>query len=158
MNSAIKSPHYSSRREITIDTIVIHATATDNMQSVINWFTNPQSKTSAHYVVGKSGSIIRLVDEKHAAWHVGKSYMPRANLRSVGVELVNKNDGIDEYTEEQIRSLKELIRNIMGRHRIVYLVGHYEIARPVGRKSDPRNLNMQALRQLFGLKGWTRDA
>ena len=31
------------------------------------------SKVSAHYLIGRSGRIFNLVDDKYVAWHAGKS-------------------------------------------------------------------------------------
>jgi N-acetyl-anhydromuramyl-L-alanine amidase AmpD len=61
----------------------------------------------------------------------------RVNDFSIGIELVNANDGTDPYPKSQIESLKTLITDIKTRHKIHYIVSHAEIATPPGRKSDP---------------------
>jgi N-acetyl-anhydromuramyl-L-alanine amidase AmpD len=56
---------------------------------------------------------------------------------SIGIELVNLNDGTDPYPEEQIQAMRRLLKAITSRHPIQHIVTHYECADPPGRKSDP---------------------
>jgi N-acetylmuramoyl-L-alanine amidase/AmpD protein len=56
---------------------------------------------------------------------------------SIGIELVNRNDGTDPFPEAQLVSLRELLRAIQTRHPIRNIIPHYECAYPPGRKSDP---------------------
>jgi N-acetyl-anhydromuramyl-L-alanine amidase AmpD len=56
---------------------------------------------------------------------------------SIGIELVNLNDGTDPFPERQIEAMRDLLRTIIARHPIKYIVPHYECADPPGRKSDP---------------------
>ncbi len=60
---------------------------------------------------------------------------------SIGIELVNLNDGHDPYPETQISALRELLKGITARHKIKYIIPHYECADPPGRKSDPIGFN-----------------
>ena len=61
----------------------------------------------------------------------------RVNDFSIGIELVNLNDGIDPFPAEQIGALRRLLKAIAVRHPLRYIVTHYECADPPGRKSDP---------------------
>jgi N-acetyl-anhydromuramyl-L-alanine amidase AmpD len=56
---------------------------------------------------------------------------------SIGIELVNLNDGADPFPEQQLAALRELLKEIIARHPIRHIVAHYEVAVPEGRKSDP---------------------
>ena len=56
---------------------------------------------------------------------------------SIGIELVNLNDGIDPYPDIQIQAMRRLVKAIISRHPIRHIVTHYECADPPGRKSDP---------------------
>jgi len=56
---------------------------------------------------------------------------------SIGIELVNRNDGIDPFPDRQIQALRDLLKNIIARHPIRHIVPHYACAEPRGRKSDP---------------------
>jgi N-acetyl-anhydromuramyl-L-alanine amidase AmpD len=149
--------HHSPRLGYKVDTIVLHATANSTAKGALSYFRNPFSKVSAHYLIDKDGTIYACVNEARAAWHAGKSFLPYANQRSIGIELVNKNDGVDPYPEAQMIALRQLITEIKRRHPIKYLVSHAEIAKPKGRKTDPKGLDMEALRQWAKLS-YTIDA
>ena len=139
--------HHSPRLGYKVDTIILHATASSSAKGALSYFRNPFSKVSAHYIIDKDGTIYACVNEARAAWHAGKCFLPYANQRSIGIELVNKNDGVDPYPDPQILALRQLIIEIKRRHPIRYLVSHAEIAMPKGRKSDPKGFDMEALRQ-----------
>jgi N-acetylmuramoyl-L-alanine amidase/AmpD protein len=59
------------------------------------------------------------------------------NNFSIGIELVNLNDGKDPFPQPQLTALRELLGEIIARHPIRHIVPHYEVAVPPGRKSDP---------------------
>jgi N-acetylmuramoyl-L-alanine amidase len=139
--------HHSPRLGYKVDTIILHATGNSSAKGALSHFRNPFSKVSAHYLIDKDGTIYACVNEARAAWHAGKCFLPYANQRSVGIELVNKNDGVDPYPDPQILALRQLITEIKRRHPIRYLVSHAEIAKPKGRKSDPKGFDMETLRQ-----------
>jgi N-acetylmuramoyl-L-alanine amidase len=136
------SPNFDERPEAAaVDTIVIHATALASLDEVIRQFADPTSKVSSHYTIDRNGTVVCHVPEDKRAWHAGQSKMKDGrtgvNDFSVGIELVNLNDGLDPFPERQIESLRELIKSIETRHSIKNIVGHYECADPPGRKSDP---------------------
>lgn len=96
--------------------------------------------TSAHYLIARDGTILKMVDEKNVAYHAGKSALPDGsrqmlNTTSIGIEVISmKRNG---PTEAQYRSLDWLIKDICSRYDIRYLVRHSDIATPLGRKDDP---------------------
>jgi N-acetyl-anhydromuramyl-L-alanine amidase AmpD len=110
---------------------------------------------SAHYVVGKDGEVVKMVPLSEAAWHAGRSRHPvgggAVNLRSVGIELVNRNDGKDPYPAAQIDALTELIGELRKALPIRYLYSHARVAVPKGRKTDPVGLDCPALAKQVGL-------
>src|SRR5262245_29125208 len=124
-----------------IDTIVIHATVLENLRDVVEHFSSSQTRVSSHYTVDRDGTIVSHVAEGARAWHAGVSRMEdgRTNVNdfSIGIELVNRNDGIDPFPEIQIQALRDLLANIIARHPIQYIIPHYACADPPGRKSDP---------------------
>ena len=147
----LPSPNFEPREgNATVDTIVLHGTATASRKQALDALLNRQSRRSAHYVVDRAGTIYRLVPENMAAWHAGDSRMPdgrdAVNDFSLGIELVNRNDGKQQYTQEQIFALKALIDNIKSRWSIRYLVTHAQIGFPPGRKTDPAGFHMEWLR------------
>jgi len=72
--------------------IILHYTAGDSASNAINWFKNPQSQASAHFVIGRDGSITQMVATNRRAWHAGTSRwgeLTDINTYSVGIEIVN---------------------------------------------------------------------
>ena len=150
------SPNHGPRRGAEVDTIVLHATGDDSLQGAVEWLCDPASRASAHFVVGKKGEIVKLVPLGRAAFHAGRARLPNGgaavNRRSIGVELVNRNDGKDPYPPQQRMALGGLLRKLVAAYPIRFLVGHHEIALPRGRKTDPRGLDIAALARDLGLK------
>ena len=92
---------------------------------------------AAHYLIGRDGKILKLVEEKNIAYHAGVSTVPdgrnNVNKFSIGIELVaNEKDG---YTKEQYDSVSRLVNEIKSRYDIKYVLGHKDIS--PGRKTDP---------------------
>jgi N-acetyl-anhydromuramyl-L-alanine amidase AmpD len=126
---------------VTIDTVVLHATVLSTLNEVIQRFADPESKVSSHYTIDRDGTIASHVSEDQRAWHAGRSKMKDGrtgvNDFSIGIELVNLNDGSDPFPEQQIAAMRDLLRILIARHPIQHIIPHYECADPPGRKSDP---------------------
>ena len=137
----LASPNQAPRQRGVVNLILIHATAGATLEGAVGWMMNPKSQVSSHYCIGKVGEVVKLVDESKKAWHAGASkWDGESNLNevSVGIELVNLNDGVDPYPDIQILTLAQLIVEIQKRHPAVQderIVGHHQVA--PGRKTDP---------------------
>ena len=146
----VQSPHYNQRPADTkIWAIVVHATANSSLNGVITWFQNPQSMVSAHYNIGKDGRIVQTVRDKHRAWHAGVSIwkgVPDVNDYSLGIELVNKNDGVDPYPEAQYQALVALCKKLVAEYdvKIEDIMGHKDIHQ---KKTDPAGFDLERLRR-----------
>lgn len=104
----------------------------------------------ADYHIDREGNQSRLTPQGHFAYHFGKArwnYLSNDNdLLSkmyVGVELESLNDQMCTWI--QLDSLAHLI---VTRLRVEHIwafpfdiVGHYEVAVPLGRRSDPLGFN-----------------
>ena len=126
------------KRAITC--VVIHATATSGLASPKEWLCDPASEVSAHYLMDVDGTIYQLVDDNDVAWHAGVSEwngQENVNDFSIGIELVNANDGKMPYPEAQLKSLVGLVAEICEVNNITAkdVVGHLDVA--PGRKTDP---------------------
>jgi N-acetyl-anhydromuramyl-L-alanine amidase AmpD len=115
------SPNFDDRpQNVEVDTVVLHATVLNTLDEVVTHFSNPEAKVSAHYTIDRDGTIVAHVPEDKRAWHAGISKMKdgrtSVNDFSVGIELVNLNDGIDPFPEEQIQAMRSLVRSIVARH------------------------------------------
>jgi len=147
----IESPHYNRRPAGSkIWCIVIHATANSTLEGVIKWFQNPQSFVSAHYNIGKDGRIVQMVADELRAWHAGKSVwkgIEDVNNFSIGIELVNKNDGQDPYPPAQYQATVALCKALMQKYGIKAedIVSHKAIS--LSGKTDPMGLDMDQLRR-----------
>lgn len=138
------SPNHDERAR-PISMIVLHYTDMLSAQEAIARLCDPQSGVSAHYLVSRSGEIVRMVPEERRAWHAGRSYwrgQTRLNHDSIGIELDNPGhlNGYVPFTDAQIEALVPLIADIKKRHGITRgnIVGHSDIA--PARKRDPGEL------------------
>lgn len=122
-----------------IDQIVIHVTE-GSADSTIEWFRNPASQVSSHYMVQKDGLIVQFVAEDDEAFAQGRVYSPTAPLVVVrgdinpnyySISIEHEGDGEHEIKGAQRESSINLIRNISTRRGIpidrYHVVGHHEI-------------------------------
>ncbi|NTX17401.1 N-acetylmuramoyl-L-alanine amidase [Myxococcus sp. CA056] len=146
-----RSDRYDESRNGTdIDTIVLHHTADKSDKSSLETLTGEGGgligeatrwakekknggKVSAHYVIGKDGTIYHLVADEKRAWHAGGGAVhgdksKDVNDRSIGIEIVNDGDGKDGYTEEQYKALEQLVPYLSKRYDVPTknVVGHKE--------------------------------
>lgn len=124
-------PHGGEARDAAeIDLIVIHSiggpTCRDgavyftpaNGSAVFwrDWFLSEGGK-SIHYVIGRGGDIAQQRPELRTAGHVSfGGIMQRVNRRSIGIELVNRGDGVEPFPPEQMDALKALVTEIAARY------------------------------------------
>jgi N-acetylmuramoyl-L-alanine amidase len=147
------SPNFDAR-ELPISMIVLHYTGMESAQAAIDRLRDPEAKVSAHYLVDEDGSILRLVDERHRAWHAGRSHwrgVTDVNSASIGIEIVNPGHefGYRPFPDAQMGALIPLVAEIKERHGITRgnVVGHSDVA--PARKQDPGELfNWHALARL----------
>lgn len=152
----IQSPNCDDRpADAVIDTVVLHATVNPTLQNTTEWFFDTKSQVSSHFSIGKDGSIIQNVSTFNRAWHAGASKdvegREHLNSFSIGIEIVNLNDGKDPYTPAQIQVVHNLIAHLKQRFPLRYITSHEYIAVPHGRKSDPKNFPWASVEDL-GLK------
>jgi N-acetyl-anhydromuramyl-L-alanine amidase AmpD len=85
-------------------------------------FNTPGAAISAHYVVGRDGSIDRCVDETDTAYHAGLVVNPawrlsrpnvNPNFYTIGLELAGEE--VDDWPDEQISSASVLVADIARR-------------------------------------------
>lgn len=136
-----------------VDCVVLHATATDSFPATVRILSSPRTGVSAHFLVGKDGRVVQLVPIERRAWHAGVSRLdgrPDVNSRSVGIEILNRNDGLDPYTDAQYRAVADILRRLRACYRLPdeRVVSHAEVAVPPGRKSDPLGFDFDRVRRL----------
>lgn len=133
------SPNHGARNAQNIKLLVLHATAAATDTSAENAMANSAHEAAAHLNVRRDGSTTRMVDDTRRAWHAGASSWPGVgdvNSESLGVEIGNRNDGIEPYTAEQYETVADIVRHYLGQGlRREGVVGHHHVA--PGRKTDP---------------------
>lgn len=152
-------PNFNPRPAQPPDMIVLHATVID-LDATLSGFERPDSGVSAHYVVGKDGSVFQMVKEEDRAWHAGESFWKGRrdiNDYSLGIEMVNRNDGEDPWPDEQVDAVLKLCKYLVEKYGIVRdnVVTHAWIAGYPGRgKTDPVGFPMDSfLDKLFDIGG-----
>ena len=103
------------------------------------------AKVSAHYLIGRDGTVFQMVDEGLRAWHAGAACWQGAsdiNARSIGIELDNPGHGLGlvPFPAVQMGALVVLAGTVLARHPIPAqnVVGHSDVA--PRRKQDPGEL------------------
>jgi N-acetylmuramoyl-L-alanine amidase len=132
------SPNVGERRP---NYVIIHHTTNDTVERALATLTSPAREVSAHYLIGRDGRIIYLVDELKRAWHAGDSYWGGnrdLNSSSIGIEL--DNNGREPFSDAQIAALIALLADLKSRWNIpaANVLGHGDVA--PGRKVDPSAL------------------
>ena len=131
----LPSPNFDQRRP---NFVVLHQTSNDNAATALATLTDPRRRVSAHYLIGRDGVVMQLVDESARAWHAGDSWwggMSDLNSASIGIELDNTGD--EPFAEPQIAALLILLAELRERYRIptANVLAHGDVA-PT-RKVDP---------------------
>lgn len=133
----VPSKNYGPRVPVLI---VIHHTEQGSVQESLDTLrgSNDGGPVSAHYLIGKDGTLYQLVSDRERAWHAGGGSwgtITDVNSASIGIEL--DNDGESPFPPEQIATLLRLLDDLCTRHRIprTQVIGHADLA--PSRKRDP---------------------
>lgn len=108
--------------------IVIHDTE-GSYSSAVNWFQNPSSRVSAHYVIRSSdGQITQMVRDANTAYQAG---VWDYNVRSIGVEHEGFMSQTGWYTEAMYGASSALVATLADRYGVkkdrAHIIGHYQI-------------------------------
>lgn len=127
--------------------IVLHATVGEARPS-LNWLANPNSGVSIHYLVDRDGTVYQMVSEELRAWHAGPSSyngLSDWNNFSIGIEMVNRNDGVDPYDPPLVEATRKLCVYLVSKYHIQpnMIVTHAMISGALTGKSDPRGFPLQ---------------
>ena len=83
------SPNHSSRRGAVVDKIVIHITdGSPSLRNCVERFQRAETAASPHFVIGRDGTVVQLVELDRAAWHASGW-----NRESVGIEHIARTPG-----------------------------------------------------------------
>lgn len=151
-----ETPNKSSRGQNAPEAITIHVTGPGSMDGMKAWFRNTSSQASAHFGVGKDGSIDQYAELADATWHNGILNKPdlsnlliaswvsgriNPNVKTVGIEvLLAPGEQLNEYPAQK-RSLLLLMDWLVDVAKIpadrLHIIGHYQVD-SVNRSVDPR--------------------
>ncbi|QNK62866.1 N-acetylmuramoyl-L-alanine amidase [Pedobacter sp. PAMC26386] len=143
VNFGIRKPNF----------IIIHHTAMTSTEGTIRAFTKKETQTSAHYIVGRDGKVVQMVNDYLRANHAGVAKWGNEydlNSCSLGIEL--DNNGNEPYSDAQMNSLIALLTSLKKKYNIPVsnIIGHSDIAPK--RKQDPNKFPWKQLADKgFGL-------
>ena len=143
VNFGIRKPNF----------VIIHHTAQKSTDQTIRTFTLKSTQTSAHYVIGRDGKVVHMVNDYLRANHAGVAKWGNEtdlNSCSLGIELDNNGD--EPYSDSQISSLVSLLSTLKKKYNIpaANFIGHADIAPK--RKPDPNKFPWKVLAdQGYGL-------
>lgn len=128
VNFNLRKPNY----------VILHYTAQDSVGQTLRTFTLVRPQVSAHYVIGKNGRVVHMLNDYLRAWHAGISKWGNVtdmNSCSIGIEIDNK--GNEPFAPAQVKSLLLLLAQLKKMYNIpaANFVGHQDIA--PARKTDP---------------------
>lgn len=148
VNFNLRKPNY----------VIIHFTAQDSLGQTLHTFTIQQTQVSAHYVVGKDGKVVHMLNDYLRAWHAGVSRwgsISDMNSCSIGIEI--DNNGNEPYTDAQVKSMLALLSYLKKTYSIpaTNFIGHQDIA-PL-RKPDPGPYFPWKILAQHGFGYWSDD-
>ncbi len=137
VNFGIRKPNY----------VVLHHTAQDSVAQTIRTFLSSKRDVSAHYIVGRDGSVIQMANDYFRAYHAGVGKWGNdtdLNSSSIGIELDN-NGTTDPWPEVQIATLIQLLDYLKSTYNIpqANFIAHADLA-PT-RKVDPHHFPWKSI-------------
>lgn len=138
------TPHFDPGKPLGTG-VVIHSTRSGismfppEFQATLNWFKNPESKVSSHWVIARDGRKCRVLGDDNRAWHAGRTI----NNSHWGIELEQGHER-DGFTPEQIAALVDVCAGYVSDYGVAPVralsgfVGHQDTPQGVATgKSDP---------------------
>lgn len=137
-----------------VDTVVFHATVEPTLKSSLSILR--ERGFSYHYLVDKDGTAVQCVAPTNVAFHAGQSTGPQGtgvNEYSIGISLVNLNNGIDPFTKAQIETAVLITTRLKTRFpNLKFITTHAAIS--PGRKNDPDGFPIKDIAEATGLCVW----
>ncbi|TCV11856.1 N-acetylmuramoyl-L-alanine amidase [Sphingobacterium alimentarium] len=129
INFGVRKPNY----------VMIHHTAQDSLGQTVKTFHSARAGVSSHYVIGRDGKIVQMVNDLYRGHHAGAGKWGNdtdLNSSSIGIELDN-NGLTDPWPEVQIEALINLLQYLKDSYKIpqANFIGHMDYA--PSRKNDP---------------------
>lgn len=137
INFGVRKPNY----------VMIHHTAQDSLAQTVKTFHSARAGVSSHYVIGRDGKIVQMVNDLYRGHHAGAGRWGNdtdLNSSSIGIELDN-NGTTDPWSDKQIQALIQLLTYLKEAYNIpqANFIGHMDYA-PT-RKNDPSRFPWKVL-------------
>lgn len=151
----IASTNFGMRRP---NYVMIHHTAQNSTEHTVRTFHNERVDVSSHYVIGRDGKVIQMVNDYYRAHHAGAGKWGNdtdLNSSSIGIELDN-NGTTDLWPDVQIDALIQLLTYLKEAYKIpqANFIGHMDYA--PARKNDPSRFPWKKLAEA-GFGYWYAD-
>jgi N-acetyl-anhydromuramyl-L-alanine amidase AmpD len=141
----------SARRVRSIRCIVLHSDASPGEEGTLSWLASEKSGVSYHVLIGRQGTAYRLVSDDRIAYHAGQAEWRGeqfVNAISLGLAFAHRNDGKEPYTAEAVDAARVIVAAWCQQYGLDVdaITTHAAVARPKGRKNDPRDFDLTAFR------------
>ncbi|MBE8721401.1 N-acetylmuramoyl-L-alanine amidase [Sphingobacterium pedocola] len=148
INFGVRKPNY----------VMIHHTAQNSLEQTVKTFHSERAAVSSHYVIGRNGKIVQMVNDYYRGHHAGLGKWGNdtdLNSSSIGIELDN-NGTTDPWPQIQIDALVQLLAYLKDAYKIpqANFIGHMDYA-PT-RKNDPSRFPWKTLAEK-GFGFWYDD-
>jgi len=137
-----------------IDTVVLHATVEPSIEGTLEVLR--QRELSYHFLIDQNGDVLECVDPRFVAYHAGKSFGPQGdgvNEYSIGISFVNRNDGVDPFTDAQHEAIRTLLVALLKDFPSVRYLTTHAIISP-NRKDDPLGFPVADLAKFAEMELW----
>ena len=101
----------------------------------------------SQFGLGRSGTI--YVIAAGLCWHTGETWTTsQSNSQAIGIEAENTGTGAEPWPDVQMDAYVKLLSELCKEFGlpVTAVMGHREIAKPKGRKPDPRGIDLDELR------------
>lgn len=153
---AYPASNWTDRKGQAIVGIVVHGTGGGLKSSLSTLKHGDNRGVSIHALISQDGTIYVMLPDEKGANHAGaasssftldgKTYRGAAvNRATLGVELVNMQDGRDPYPPIQLRSLGWLVNHWRSLHGRLPVLRHADL--DPTRRRDPYQLTTQQIEQ-----------
>jgi len=148
VNFGIRKPNY----------VVLHHTDQNSVEQTIRTFLSSKREVSAHYIIGRDGSIVQMANDYFRAYHAGAGKWGNdtdLNSSSIGIELDN-NGTTDPWPDVQIATLIQLLDYLKSIYNIpqANFIAHADLA-PT-RKVDPHRFPWKSIAEK-GFGYWYKE-
>ncbi len=130
---------YTLGRKLAIDAIILHS-SDGHEEGDVATLTGTDPAVSSHWYVTKDGRYWHFVQDSDTAYHAGVvDDVLHSNAATIGIEQEHI-DGAEEWPDALVRATANLIAFLRQRHGPhLSVLSHASVARPVGRKVDPKD-------------------